>query len=375
MSHGRTVRTGWTLAISAGALLGSCRSAPPPRIAYPAPWVGSTVAQVAQATIDAWGRGRVVEVPDSAIVRPVPPGLAGEVDYATATAAMPGLVAAIGPQSSRATLLVARIFADQRIPLIAATATSRRLQDLSPMVFQLAPDGLAEGDFMAEFIVDRLAARRVTLFYLIADEYGLDLRDGVIEGLQQRGVTPVDQVGIVVETDFARRVAQSLRRAKPDVVVIAARAPEAAQVARALYQRLPHTPVVVGDGAPLTPAFATAAGAAATTVYGVTWWHPDRADSASRAFVARYERIAGRAPSASETMYYDAIMLAAQAVRDVGADRAAIRHYLADLGTHRPPYHGISGPIAFGPHRPINLVMTHIEHGQSAIVGAAARQP
>jgi branched-chain amino acid transport system substrate-binding protein len=344
---------------------------------YPLPWVGPAVAEVARATITAWGRPPVVEIPDSLMSHAaIRSGLAGEVDYAMAMAAIPGVVAAVGPQSSRATLLVGRVYADRGIPVISATGTSRRLRDLGPWVFPLAPDGEAEGDFMARFIVDRLAVRRVTVFYLVADEYGLDLRDGVIQALRRRGVTPVDQVGIIETTDFPQRVGESLRRAIPDIVVVAARAPEAAAIARALHERLPGALMLVGDGVPLDATFARAAGVgAATSVYAVTWWHPDHPDTASSAFAGRYERTAGRPPSAAEAMYYDAIMLAAQAVRDVGPDGRAIRRYLSELGTARPPYRGIAGLIAFGPRRPVNLVMTRIKDGRTVMVDVSPGQP
>jgi ABC-type branched-subunit amino acid transport system substrate-binding protein len=347
----------------------------PPRIVYPDPWLGSALARVAQEAIDAWGRPRVAEIPDS-LMRSITPrqGLAGEVDYAVAMAAVPRVAVAVGPPSSRATLLAAPIYAERGIPVISPTATSHRLGDLEPRVFALAPDGETEGEFMARFIVDRLGARRVTVFYLVADEYGLDLRTGVVQALGRRGVALVDEVGIIDSTDFPRRVAQSLRRATPEAVVVAARAREAIAIWRVLHDHLPSVPVVVGDGAPLNAPFTAASGDAAENVYGVTWWHRDRADSASRAFAARFERIARKPPSAADAMNYDAIMLAAQAVRDVGSDGGAIQRYLGELGETRPPYDGITGAIAFGPGRTVNLVMTRLDHGAVVIVNDPGRE-
>jgi ABC-type branched-subunit amino acid transport system substrate-binding protein len=357
-------RRGWRpraadLALAAAVLLaGSCRGGTP-RIGFPEPWLGHTLGRVAQSAIDAWGQPRVAELAESLPPHPpMPPGYGGDVAFAEATAEIPDLVAVAGPLSSRATLLAAPVYVERRIPLIAPTATSSLIGTLGPWVFQLAPDDHAEGAFMADFALDRLHARRVTVFYLLSDEYGLGLRDGVVSALRRRGVVPVDQAGIIEQSDFPRRVAESLRRARPDVVLVAARGREAAAIARSLDERLPRTPVIVGDGAPLDAGFFAAAGPAAAFVYGVAWWVPDLPDSASRDFVARWAAWSGGVPTASEAMYYDAVMLAAEAVREAGPSRSAVRRWLSGLGTARPPYRGVTGPISFVPGRAVNLLMT-----------------
>jgi len=173
----------------------------------------------------------------------------------------------------------------------------------------------------------------------------------------------VDQVGIVAEADLSHRVAESLRRAAADVVVVAARSPEALAITRAVHARRPDARVVAGDGVPLDAAFIRSAGPAAATVYAVAWWSPDLPDPASRAFATAYRRLRGAQPSPAEAMYYDAIMVAAQAVREAGPRREAVRRWLSELGTARPPYHGVTGPIAFDVDRPVNLLMTHVADG------------
>jgi ABC-type branched-subunit amino acid transport system substrate-binding protein len=339
------------------------------RIVYPYPWRGPAVSLAAEAAIAAWGGRSALEIPDSimgaAVLRP---GIDGEIDYATAMTAVPGVVAAVGPLSSRATLLVAPIYAERHIPLIAATASSSRLRAAGPWVFQLAPDDEEEGAFMARFILDRVGVRRVTVFYLVADEYGIGLRAGLVQALRSRGVTPVDEVGIFEDSPFDRRVAESLRRAVPEIVVVAARSPEALAIARAVHERAPHALVLVGDAVLLDAAFVKAVGQAASVIHGVTWWRPDMADTVSRSFVRRFERSGGVRPDVVDAMVYDAIMVAARAVHDVGPDPAAVRRYLSELGAKRPAYRGVTGPISFGRDRPINLVMVHIANG-AVVVG------
>ena len=253
--------------------------------------VGAALARVAQQTIDTWGRGRRIEIPESLMARtPVRPGYPGDIAYAETMAALPGLVAVVGPQSSRATLLTAPVYGEPCIPLIAPTATSRRLRAAGAWVFQLAPDDSTEGAFIVRFVLDGLHARRVTIFYLDASEYGNGLRDGLVEALAARGLTPLDEVGVIEQSPFARRVTTSLRRAAPEAVGVAGRSAEAAAIARAVHTVMPGVPVVVADAAVLNQAFITAVGPAASMVYGVTWWSPDLPDTASRAFAGRWRQ-------------------------------------------------------------------------------------
>jgi len=335
--------------------------------------LGPGLGQVAQAAIDDAGPRRVVEIPlallDERRAAARGPQHAAEVAYAEALLTIPRLVAVVGHLDSRGSLLAAPIYGEAGITFIVPTSTSRRLRAVGPWTFQLAPDDMEEGAFLARFVLDRLAARRVTICYLVADEYGIGLRDGVVAALHARGVEPVDQVGILEDSDFPRRVEASLRRGTPQVVVLATRIKEAAAIAQAVHRRLPGARIVAGDGVAIDTAFGRLAGSAAASVFAVAWWNAANPDPVSQAFVARFTRLTGHLPSPSDAKFYDALMVAAQAVREVGARPAAIRSYLRELGTARPPYHGVTGSMSFGPGRAISLVMTRLEDGVPVLAG------
>lgn len=357
-----------------GMLVGSLdacgRSSVPARVVLPGRWVEKHLVPLARATIGGWHEGSAVQILDPLSPPVGMPQDVGEVDLALAAAATPGVAVAVGPQSSRATLLVGPVYAERRIPLIAPTATSDRLRLLATWVFPLAPNDQAEGDFLTSFALDHLAARDVTIFYLMNDEYGLDLRDALVRALDRHGITAVDQVGITTRSNFPRQVAASLDRAVPQVVVVAARGPQAAPITRAIHDRLPEVPVLVGDGVPLDSTFLKATGPAVASIYAAAWWHPALPDTLSRTFAARFRAVTGQFPSAADAMYYDALLLAARAVREAGGSPGAVRRYLSELGRERPPYHGVTGNISFTPERKINLLMTRVIDGAVVIVDA-----
>lgn len=287
-----------------------------------------------------------------------------EVKRAEQFVAVPGIVGVVGHSSSRGSLAAAPVYNEAGIIQITPYATSRLLRAAGPWTFNLAPDDSVEGAYIGRFVNEHLHARRVTVFY-VNDEYGRGLRDGVVAELRGRAVTIVDLVSTDPSSDFATLVTASLARARPDVIVAACRQAETGAIARLLRERSVPRAVVGGDGSLLLPDLAQYAGPAADSVYAVAFWMPDAPDSLSRAFVAEYRRLVGDTPQSSHAMTYDALMLMATAVAAAGPNPAAVRRYLEGLGRERPPYHGVTGPIAFYGDRRPRLLMVRLHNGQA----------
>ncbi|MDO8835220.1 MAG: ABC transporter substrate-binding protein [Vicinamibacterales bacterium] len=357
------------LVMTAFALTMACRApAGPAPIGFAVAGADPRTHELAQQAIDAWHSTRLVEIHrvtrDNTLA-----DLGASVVDAEHLVRVPGLAGVVGHAGSRGSLMAAPVYAESGVPLVVPTGTSRRLQALGPLVFPLAPDEEAEGEFIVRFATDRLAARRVTVVHRYANEYGIGLCDAVIRALARRGLEPADVIGINPDSDFTRIVGASMARATPDAVIIAAGPAESRLVIRAFRDRLPAVPVVAGDAVVLDRAFADSLGtASAPHVYAVAFWHPDSRREQSRAFVERWMRHPGPPPAGTDAMYSDGLLLLAEAVRAVGADRAAVQQYLAELGRSRPPYEGVTGSISFGPSRSINLVMTRLDKGSAVTV-------
>jgi len=290
-----------------------------------------------------------------------------EVKRAERFVATPGIVGVVGHSSSRGSLAAAAVYNEAGIVQITPYSTSRLLWKAGPWTLNLAPTDSVEGAFIGGFVAGRLRARRVTVFY-VNDEYGLGLREGVVAELRRRHVAVADQVSVDIDSDFSTVVAASLERAVPDAVVVAGRQRETGKIAAQLRARGVPRAVVGGDGAMVMPVLEQLAGAAADSVYAVTFWMPDAPDSASRAFVAEYRQIVGGAPQASEAMTYDALMLMATAIRAVGPRPAAVRRYLDELGRGRSAYLGVTGPVSFAPDSGPRLQMIRLRGGHAVHV-------
>jgi branched-chain amino acid transport system substrate-binding protein len=73
---------------------------------------------------------------------------------------------------------------------------------------------------------------------------------------------------------------------------------------------------------------------------------PEDPAPAARAFVASFEKKFGTVPDAHAALAYDATKLVAQALRDVGPNRKAIKNYLHALN-RQTAYAGLTGATVF----------------------------
>jgi branched-chain amino acid transport system substrate-binding protein len=345
-------RRGWSAALALGVL--GCGPHPPGAIgfAYGIPDSASLVtvlrAELSQARDP---RAPQLATLPAGIIQRSPPGLpAGAVEVAAWIVKVPGIVGAVGPADSRASLLAAPIYAEAGVPQIVPNSTSRLLRDAGPWTFTLSPDDSLEGAFIGAFIVDSLAARSATIFY-DEDEYGVGLRDGVQHELDRRGRTVLAALSIrdvcsgTADASIALGVPAA---APPSVVVVATRAADAICIARRVLVRLPRMRFVAGDGVEFNAAYRQEAGAVAQAFYTVAFWDPAAPGESASTFRDRFRSVVGRDPLPTDALIYDAVMVLAEAARRNGGRRAAMRDYLRSLGRSIPPYQGVTGPIMLG---------------------------
>ena len=295
-----------------------------------------------------------------------------EVDGAAQLVAMPGVVAVVGHQDSRSTLLAVPVYDEARIPLVVPTATSRAIGAASPWIFPLAPNDSQEGAFIAAFATRALGAHTVALLY-DNDEYGRGLRDGIRNALAATGtpLTAEAPIGAVCDrsggSDASLALVVPLRR-PPDVLVVASRSVDAGCIVRQARTRIPGLRFITGDAVEISASVLAAMGTAAESTYFVAFWHTGLTDERSATFTSAYRRIVGTTPTPGAAMQYDALTLVMQALRDVGPSPKAIQTYLAQLGKSRPAYQGVTGPITFGPERRRPLYMLRVRAGTASAV-------
>ena len=268
----------------------------------------------------------------------------------------PRIVAVVGHVNSGAMTAAAKVY-DGHLVSLATTATSPELTGISPWVFRVISSDSANGRDIARF-AGRLGRGRAAILYE-NNSYGRGLTESFRRNFQGT-VVAADPIGDDTR-DFEPYVAY-LKQARPDVVFVAGTEGSGIAFLREARKQGLRADFMGGDGwAGVVADSASSEGA----YVGAPFTAEDRRPEA-RAFVAAFrQRYRGMSPDGNAALAYDATKLLARAVAEAGADRQAVRDYLAALAT-RGGYAGVTGSLRFQPDGdPLGrgIVMTRVHAG------------
>jgi branched-chain amino acid transport system substrate-binding protein len=355
----RACARGWLAAVVLGGSLSGCDAGTPcPTIVYAAGTLHSVsvaVAESLEAEHPAVGVRRVcyrLEAQPSYDLIDQPDA---EVALAERIAADPTVVAVVGHLRSRGSLAAAPVYARYGVPQIVPGATSHLLRSAGPWTFVLAPTDAEQAAFLAAQAA-AMRLRRVVVFYS-GEPYGEGLNEAVHPMLASRRIAIEDEVRLGVGADAATLAEASTRARAVDGVIVLGDYSQAATIAATVVARRPRLKLLASDGAMYPNGLRRQGGAAAESLYVVSVWHPDTADSATRRFIARFEQVAGREATPGEALGADALLFARAALDAVGPDRSAIRAWLAGPdGARPPPGHVTGATLHDGPPSTFQLI-------------------
>ncbi|MGD2134683.1 MAG: ABC transporter substrate-binding protein [Gemmatimonadales bacterium] len=258
----------------------------------------------------------------------------------------PGLVAVVGHLTSGTTMAAAPVYnaPDRPIVHISPSASSPRLRDAGPYSFRVCPSDRAHAASLAEFARTQLAAETAAVLYE-NDEYGRGLRSAFRDAFAQRGgVIVADEPYLSILPTFEPYLRRLDRATGADIIVVAGSATGAERVVATMDTVGIALPVIGADGL----VGMTMPANARQRIFISAAYLAERPGPRNRAFVAAYRAAYREAlPDHRGAGAYDAVHLLTQAMTEVGPDREAIRRYLADVGSERPGFPGVTGMIAF----------------------------
>ena len=249
--------------------------------------------------------------------------------------------AVIGHSTSGATLAAAAIY-NRGLAAVSPTATSAEISGAGPWIFRVAPSDAANSGSLARFAIRELGGTAAILY--ANEPYGRGLRAGFARAFEAAGGALLEQYPYIEgETVDFEAYLLGLRRARPDLIFIAGLDAGAGLIIRQARALGIRAPIIGGDGllglAGLDPVY--------DGVYVGLLYHPDAPSQFGRQFLEIYRNQYGQPPDHFAALTYDAVMLVADAARQVGFDRQRIRDYLQTVGNGREPFQGVSGTIAF----------------------------
>jgi branched-chain amino acid transport system substrate-binding protein len=266
------------------------------------------------------------------------------------------VVAVIGHVTSGAMVSAAKVY-DGRLAAVATTASTPDLTGISPWAFRVISSDSANGISIARWAAGR-GITRVAILYE-NNSYGRGLADAFRTAFRGEVLT-MDPIADVADQNFEPHVAY-LRSVAPDLVFVAGTEASGIGFLREARRQRLDALFVGGDGWSSVAGDPVASeGAWVGSPFSATDTRPR-----ARTFVAAFRERYGIAPDGNAALAYDATMLLAAAVREAGADRAAVQRHLRGLRPGRE-FQGVTGAIAFtdgGDPLDKQIVMERITRG------------
>lgn len=325
-----------------------------------------------QQALDELNAKRPAGAPVLALQR-APDNAATNVQVAAAFRDDPRVIGVVGHTESDATISAASIYDDREhggrhaIVAVSPTAAAGDVTLASPWVFRVCPVVSQQASTLARYITDTLGLRRIAIVYR-NDVAGREFLRTFARAVDASGDTLIERdpfVEAIAEFDL---YAQRLARTRPDGVMIYANTSDVVKLLHAVHAAGLH-PIAVSTNGPTPDELHADPGRDFTGLRYLSLFMPDRSLSpeASR-FVLAFRTKYNQEPDHWAALSYDAAMLIGRAAQAKGADRTAIRDWIASVGHEEPAYQGVTGEIRFDAARnPIDKA-SHV-----AVVAGAAR--
>lgn len=266
------------------------------------------------------------------------------------------IVAVVGHVTSGAMVAAARIY-DQGLPAVATTVSTPDLSGVSPFVFRVISSDSVNGIDLARFASAR-GFKRVSVLYE-NNAYGRGLTDAYSRAFGG-DILSADPIPTEASADFEPYIAY-LQTRQPDLVFVAGTEGSGKAILREARRRGLHAVFIGGDGWTGVVADSTAAEGA---FVGAPFTAQDQRPEAQR-FVRSFRDRYRVDPDGNAALGYDATMLLARAIEQAGANRQAIRDWLAALGPESA-FPGATGPIRFLPSGDVagkSIIVTQVHGG------------
>jgi len=237
----------------------------------------------------------------------------------------------LGDVSSSVTQALVPIAEQNKVFLLSPGASSPALENISPYFARNYPSSVSESAAAANFSRETLKAGTAVIVYVNA-EYGLGLEKKYREVFTGAGGSIAESIAYEFErTDF-RNLLVKLKGIKADVIYLAGNQREMGNFIKQYRQAGIAMPVVSNISFLQPDCLALAGKAADGVMVPVADYDPNDPEQASAyAFAQAYKSRTGNEVSLPFAVGYDAVMLLAKGIGEVGNDATKVAAYIRDL--------------------------------------------
>lgn len=246
-----------------------------------------------------------------------------------------------GAFNSSATLAILLLAQRNNVPMVVGLSTADVITEQNnPYVFRLASSNTELSSRLCEFIVQKQKPKTIAFIYEKTD-FGTNLAATVRERLEKEGVIIIAYEGVNQhEADFLSLISR-LKNLNPEMVFLGiltdSAIPFLRQARSAGFQARWVNAVSLSN-----PNFLYDAGQLADGFVGITHFESSIAESKGKEFVENFIKKYGYKPTHYSAVYYDLIMVIADAAVRGGVSREGIWDALKDTD-----YEGITGRVNF----------------------------
>lgn len=258
------------------------------------------------------------------------------------------VIAIVGDITSGNTIAVAQEAAADGIPLITPTGTDASITPIGSNIFRACFIDPFQGEVMATYSVDKLAAKTAAILYDTTDPYSMGLVEAFEKTAAEKGLTIAAKEGYAHgDVDFKTQLTNIAAKA-PDVLFIPVYAEDAALISVQVKSVGITAKLLGADGWDGVSSKLDASNYAA--VEGALFcnhYSPQGTDPKLVSFIANYKAKYNEDPVSFSALGYDAVYMLKQAIEAANStDAAAIVAELAKL-----EFAGTTGTMKFDENR------------------------
>jgi len=223
----------------------------------------------------------------------------------------------------------AAVCQELRVPFVAAYAVHPSIVQAGEYAFRVGMAAQIQGRVGGYFACRELGARRIALL-IMNNDFGISLAQAFKDAALPLGATIVYEKRYPLgETEF-RDYLTAIKAADPDLVYAPGYYNEAANITRQ-FRELGLRCWLMGDEGYDSPKYLELAGPAANGVFITTDLNRDSSRPITQFFLKAYEEKTGIPADMVGASAFDAVMIVAHVLRQVGTDPQAFITYLSGL--------------------------------------------
>lgn len=270
----------------------------------------------------------------------------------------------IGHFNSSCSLAGKPIYKEAGLVELSPGSTNPNVCKETEWTFRNIYEDTFQGQSLAHYVQEKLNLKRVAVFF-DNDDYGIGLKDAFVNEARKIGLEIVDQQAYERDTTDFRPQLTSFKKLNPDTLFISGLYTQGALIAAQSREMGMAVQLLGADGLLSSDYIKNAGQAAEGTILSCPFLFElggEKTKNFVNSFTAEYKLN----PDCWAALTYDAVGIAALAIKEAGEDRTKIRDYLSKITSPEKGYAGITGLTYFDQNgdckKPIHVAV--VKNGQ-----------